>query len=256
MINNVLGSRISFYTIFKSTRHNSQERQDSDLSHGEIDWFLTNFEKSPPSSSQGITHKINVGSTTLHLVFKPQSKRLSYLSVKVEHPDFPVSEMETNGSDITEPLRYLAYLDPEDVQNMMFGKETNVPHFPDTAAHIIDMANAVGSGRYEFSVHEAKILRTKTSTALENFDGDHQDACDELIEDLLDYGFQKPENMIQTRANPMTIDFMKRVWAPVKSHLKEEIEAGRLSSLKSDSNNNHSAEHPVDHSVDRSAGPC
>ena len=227
LIDTVMEKQVCSYMIRNPEKNSEQEQQLPGPGYDGIDWFLANYEKATPTLSQSIAHEINVGPTRLHVIFEPQSERLSYLSVKVEHPDFPVCEMETNGSSIVEPLRYLAYLIPEEVQKMMFGNKADVPDFPNTVAHIIDMANSVGTGRHDFTVHEAKILRTKTRTALDNFDGNHEYACEELIEDLLDFGFHKPEKLIQTRTDPKVIDFMKKVWTPVKSYLKEEIEAGR-----------------------------
>ena len=235
LIEDVRKEQVCFCLIHDFRR----EQKQSDLYNLDIDQFLKNYKKSTPVATQDIIHKINVGSTTLHLAFKPESTRLSHLYVKVENPDFPTCEMEINGSLIVDPLRYLAYLVPEEVEKMMFGIRANVPDFPATAAHVIDMASTTRLGIYKFSTHEVKILRTKAYAALKEFNGNHQYACEELFEDLRDFGFHKPEDMMQTRMNPTTIEFMEDVWTPVQSYLKEEIEAGRLLFPIPDCNDSH-----------------
>ena len=228
LIHDIVKKQICYYVICKPDKYSGQEQKQSDPDYTGIDWFLENFRKSTPVFSGGITHEINVVPTTMHLAFEPESTRLSCLSVKVENPDFLTCEMEINGSAISDPLEYLAYLVPAEVQKMMFGAQADIPDFPATAAHIIDMAATTRSGLHDFSVQEVEILRTKAYAALDKFNGLHEHACKKLFEDLRDWGFRKPEDMMHTRKNPTMTEFMEEVWVPIQSYLKEEIEAGRL----------------------------
>ena len=240
LIGDVVKNKICYFAI-KKTEYLSEEQSKAEI-YANIEWFLNEYKKSNHTPSDGITHEINVGPTSMHVTFEPKSTRLSRLVVKIENPDFQVYEMDINGKNIAEPLRYLAYLDPAEVKKMMLGTTNDLPDLPATAAHITDIAKATRSNTHDFTAHDVKILRLTAYRALQEFNGNHQEACNELFEDLRDSGFHNPEYMLETRENPKTTEFMENVWDSIQSHLKEEIKAGRFSPFKSDRNDTNPVE--------------
>ena len=190
--------------------------------HRDINSFLARFEKPEIDMEDCITHWVSTATALVHLAFKPESTSMSYLSVRIETPDFPHCIMEFHEINPREPVEFLASLGRKNVRNRLFGVRAEIPDFPATVAGLE-------------SLKPGDELRGKINGIMQKFDGDHEQACEALVVLLRNSGLHErdPDNMVQTRENPAATLFMEQVWTPLRSYFRLEADAGMPSPFTS-----------------------
>ena len=187
----------------------------SKLDHRDINSFLNRYEKLEVKSRNRVTHEISTATAMAYLEFEPKSSRLSCLSVRIETPDFPDCVMEFHEINPGDPIEFLAGLDRKKVLNGLFGVGAGIPDFPATVASLE-------------SLRSGDKLRAKINELMQEFNGEHEQACETLVDLLRNHGLRQrdPDHMIRTRENPAATLFMDQVWTPIRSHLQMEIDTG------------------------------